>query len=181
MSFVPTQLDLAIVVMGSFLTVITIGRIARTNLDRLPLSALVLLFLFYSALGWFLAIYNVPWWVWLGGFVASVAIANVPSIDLGRTGLAAFGFAVIAAIVAIFTKANAGIARAVALVLALVGAWLWTVGGTRYRMEKVRMPRSTIRWTIILISWEGIWVGWVIDTFLTARFGQWLSQNLLLF
>lgn len=179
MSFVPTQFDLAIVVMGSFLTVITIGRIARTNLDRLPISALVLLFVLYGLFGWVLAIYNVPGWAWFGGWVASTAIANVPSINLGRTGLVAFGFAGVAAIVAIFSSTNAGIARAVALGLALVGIWVWTVGGTRYRMEKGRVPRSTLLWVMILISWEGIWVGWVIDTFLTARFGQWLSQMLM--
>lgn len=151
------------------------------NFIRLPASALVLLLLLYAIFGWFLAIYDVAWWVWLAGLVASVAIARVPSIYLGRTGVATFGLAMVCAIAAFFVKDMAQTARTTAVGLAFAGAWVWAVGGTRYRMEKIRLPRSITFWTIILISWEGFWVGWMMDTFLTARFGQALSQTFLLF
>lgn len=184
--YAPAGLDVAIAVLGIILTGIVAIRFPKDVLKRLPFSALVILFTLYALLGWLLGIHNLFWFIWVAIIVGSVAVAVVRSLELGMIGLRVLILAGIAEIVSLVATtalkqiAVGQIAKALAMSLALAGAWLWSVGGTRFRMESIGLERSHIAWTIIFVSWEGLWFGWVIDTFLAPHWGEFVNQILTL-
>jgi hypothetical protein len=176
-----TQLDVAIAVLGLIFSGIVLVRAPKQHLKRVPLSGLLILGVFYALAGWMCAVYDSFWWVWFAAFVGSVASAIVPASDLGVIGLRSVVLAGIGGIVAVFTRNLAfEIARTLAIGLGILAAWSWAVGGARYRMEHSSLPRSFILWTLILVGWQGLWMGWLIDTFALPGVGAWLRQNLLI-
>ena len=174
---VPTQFDAAIVVFGMLFSAIALLRIPREDLDRLPLSGLILLLLFYILLGWALGSAQVSISIWFGALIAGFAVAIAPSVQLGRAGLTAFILGGIAAIVMVLNRDPiAQTARLSAVGLGLMGLWFWAVGGARYRMERMGFRRSMLWWTLILTAWEGLWIGWLVHTFVVPQMGTWLTQ-----
>lgn len=175
-----TQLDLAIAVFGVIFTIVAWIRVPKSELKYFPFSGLVVLGLLYALVGWAIAIYSGAWWIWVGVFVASVAIALAPSSDLGMTGVRAIGLSGVAAVTAFFTRDQVSqVARWLAIGLAILTAWTWAVGGARQRMENIGLARSLTLWTLITVSWEGLWIGWLVDTFVASRFGAFVVQNLV--
>ena len=174
---VPTQLDAAIAVVGILFSTIAVLRIPRQDLDRLPLSGLLLLLLFYTVVGWVLAVAKVSGVIWLSVLAAGLMSAIVSSLYLGQAGLVALILAGIGAIAMFFApNPTAQTARLSAIGLGLTGIWLWAVGGARYRMERTGFRRSAMQWMLILAEWEGLWIGWSIDTFIAPQMGDWLLQ-----
>ena len=172
---VPTQLDVTIAVLGGLFTGIAAFRIPRQDLDRVPLSGLSLLLMVYVLAGWGLAVARVEIEVWIGAAIAALLVGTWSSIQLGRSGLIAFGLAGVSAI-AMVLRQNADLARWSAIVFALVGIWLWAVGGAKYRMERAGFQRSALWWIVAIVGWEGLWIGWLISTFLAPQVGTWLTQ-----
>jgi len=83
------------------------------------------------------------------------------------------------AVVGAIVGASVGrVAAALALALASSVAWFWAVGGARFRMEALGFDEYQTFWTLVIFSWEGLWLGWLIDTFLLPNFGIWLIQFL---
>ncbi|BAS54495.1 hypothetical protein NIES2135_02490 [Leptolyngbya boryana NIES-2135] len=168
---VPTELDAAIAVVGGILTAIAIFCIPRQNLDRVPMSGLFLLLIIHAIVGWVLAISDVQIGLWLVAAGAVLIVAMIRSLQLGQAGAIALGGAAIGAIVwAVRQDANAQIS---ALAFLFLGIWLWAVGGARYRMESAGFGKS-IRWVLAIVGWEGLWIGWLIDTFVAPQVGIWL-------
>ncbi|MER3435721.1 MAG: hypothetical protein C4288_20620 [Leptolyngbya sp. ERB_1_1] len=177
---VPTQFDVTIAVLGGLLTGIAVIRIPRADLDRVPLSGLTLLLIVYVLAGWGLAISQVAIEVWIGAAAAALLVTFGSSIQLGRSGLVAFGLAGVNAIALFFMRnQNANwsvITPRFALGFALTGIWLWAVGGARYRVERAGFRRSSLRWTLAIVGWEGLWIGWLINTFVALQVGTWLMR-----
>lgn len=167
---VPTQIDATIAILGGVLTAALALRVPRQDLDRVPLSGLVLLFIVYGLIGWGLAIAQVAIGVWMGAVAIALLVTFGSSIQLGRVGLIAFGLAVMSAI-AMILGWNWG--RLSASALALIGIWLWALGGARYRMERAGFRRSSVQWVLAIVGWEGLWVGWLIHTFIAPQVGAW--------
>ncbi|MBW4523850.1 MAG: hypothetical protein KME18_01455 [Phormidium tanganyikae FI6-MK23] len=172
---VPTQMDVTIAVLGGLFTGIVAFRIPRQDLDRVPLSGLTLLILVYGLAGWGLAIARVPIGAWIGAAVAAMLVGFGSSIQLGRSGLVAFGFAGVSAIAWVLRQ-NVELARWSAIGFGLAGLWLWAVGGARYRMERAGFRRSPVQWSFAIVGWEGLWMGWLISTFVAPQVGTWLMQ-----
>jgi len=177
---VPTQLDVTIAVLGGLLTGIAVLRIPRSDLDRVPLSGLTLLLIVYVLAGWGLAISQVAIGVWICAAVAALLVTFGSSIQLGRSGLVAFGLAGMSTIALLVMRhQNSDWSRIVprfALGFALMGIWLWAVGGARYRMERAGFRRSSLRWTFAIVGWEGLWIGWLLNTFVAPQVGTWLMR-----
>ncbi|BAU12097.1 hypothetical protein LEP3755_26260 [Leptolyngbya sp. NIES-3755] len=174
---VPTQIDATIAILGGVITAILAFRVPRQELDRVPLSGLVLLFMVYMLVGWALAIGQLTIGFWLGAAAIALVVTFGSSVLLGRAGLIAFVLAGIGAIALGFVRGqNADSIRWSAIVLGFVGIWLWATGGARYRMERAGFRRSTVQWVLAIVGWEGLWVGWVINTFLAPQVGTWLMQ-----
>lgn len=170
---IPTQVDVTIAVVGGLLTGIAAIRIPRQDLDRVPLSGVTLLVIVYVLAGWGLAIARVSIGAWIGAGVAATLVGFASSIQLGRSGLVAFGLAGVSAI-ALVLRQNADLARLSAIGFALAGIWLWAVGGARYRLERAGFRRSSVQWSCAIVGWEGLWIGWLISTFVAPQVGMWL-------
>ncbi len=129
---------------------------------------------------WLVAgVYNMPWYIWLLVGLATAGVSAVISYELGVIGLRALAVGGIVAIVGAIVGASVGrVAAALALALASSVAWFWAVGGARFRMEALGFDEYQTFWTLVIFSWEGLWLGWVIDTFLLPNFGIWLIQFL---
>lgn len=168
---VPTQIDATIAVLGGLLTAILVVRVPRQELDRVPLSGLALLFVVYGLMGWGLAIARAPIGFWIGAAAIAMLVTFGASIQLGRGGLIAFGLAGMSAI-AMLLGWEWG--RLSAAALGLIGIWLWASGGARYRMERAGFRRSNVRWVLAIVGWEGLWVGWLIHTFVAPQLGTWM-------
>lgn len=168
-----TELDATIAVVGGLLTAIAALRVPRRELDRVPMSGLLLLLIVNTLAGWGLAIAKPAIEFWIAGAVAAFAVGRVRSIHLGRGGAIAFGLAGISAIV--WGVMSNQVAQKMTIVLVLLGIWLWAVGGARYRMERAGFGR-TVHWTLALVGWEGLWIGWLIDTFVAPQVGVWLTR-----
>jgi hypothetical protein len=166
----PTELEATIAVVGGVLTGIAAFRVPRRDLDRIPLTGLGLVAAVNAIVGWAFAIAQAPITYWLSAAVAVVAVGMVRSIQLGRGGVIAFGLAGISAIV--WGVANDQVAQIASIALLLLGVWLWAFGGARYRMERAGFDKS-IRWTLAIVGWEGLWLGWLIHTFVAPQVGVW--------
>lgn len=168
---VPTELDAAIAVVGGILTAIAIFCIPRQNLDRVPMSGLLLLLIIHAIAGWALAVSTVQIGLWLAAAGAALVVAMIRSLQLGQAGVISFGGAAISGIVwAVRQDPNVQMS---AISFLFLGIWLWAVGGARYRMEGAGFGKS-IRWVLAIVGWEGLWLGWLIDTFVAPQVGIWL-------
>jgi hypothetical protein len=165
--------------LGIIVTGMIVMRFSKESVRRLPVSSLIILLVMHILFGWLLSVYSAFWWVWLGVIVGCGAIARVLSVDLGMIGLRALIPAGIAAIVGFVANDAAieHIAEAMALGLSMAGAWLWAVGGARFRMESNGLERSQAGWAIVLVSWDGLWLGWLLYTVLISH---WTFINQLL-
>lgn len=172
---VPTQIDSAIAILGAVLSAIAVFRIPKDALDRLPLSGLILLLLFYVLVGWGAAIAKFPSPVWIAIGIALVLQKVLASIQLGRFGLIAFVLAAGSAIG--FALRQESTLRLIAIGFALFGIWAWTVGGARYRLERSGFRRLSVFWILAIVLAEGLWIGWLIDTFVAPQVGTWLMQS----
>lgn len=105
----------------------------------------------------------------------AIALAIVITITLTLTGALVGFLALVEALGRDLVLAGT-LARVLALGLAYSGVWLWAVGGARFRMETLGFDQVQIFWTLLLLSWTGLWLGWVVDTFLIPSFGVWLIQ-----
>lgn len=169
---VPTELEAAIAVIGGILTAIAVICIPRQNLDRIPMSGLFLLLLIHVMAGWALAISRVRIEFWVVAAIAVLIVAMIRSLQLGRAGVISFGVAAISAIVwGVQQDRNAQLSMFVFL---FIGIWLWAFGGVRYLMEGAGFGKS-IRWVSAIVGWEGLWIGWLIDTFIAPQVGMWLN------
>lgn len=181
---VPTQIDATIAILGGVTTGFLAFRVPRQELDRVPLSGLVLLFLVYVLVGWGMAISQLAIGFWIGAAAIAMLVTFGSSVLLGRAGLIAFVLAGVGAIALGFVRGqNADSVRWSAVLLArfafalgLVGVWLWATGGARHRMERAGFRRSNVQWVLAIVGWEGLWVGWLINTFLVPQMGTWLTQ-----
>lgn len=172
---VPTQIDAAIAIVGGVVTAILAFRVPRQELDRVPLSGLTLLFVAYVLIGLGLGISGAAIGFWLGAGAIAMLVTFASSILLGRGGLIAFVLAGMGAIALGFVRGqNADVLRSGAIVLALIGIWLWASGGARYRMERAGFRRSSVQWVLAIVGWEGLWVGWLINTFIAPQIGTWM-------
>lgn len=172
---VPTQVDAAIAIFGGVMTAILALRIPRQELDRVPLSGLSLLFVVYVLIGLGLVIAQLSIGFWIGAAAIAMLVTFGSSILLGRCGLIAFVLAGLGAVALGFVRGqNADLVRWSAIVLALTGIWLWASGGARYRMERAGFRRASVQWVLAIVGWEGLWVGWLINTFIAPRIGTWL-------
>lgn len=148
-------------------------------LKRLPWSSLVVLMLPHGLFGWLLGVYNMPWYIWLLVGVATTGVSAVVSYELGVVGVRALTVGGIVAVVGGVVGATIGrVATALALALASAVAWFWSVGGARFRMQALGFDEVQTLWTVVIVSWEGLWLGWMVDTFLLPHFGVWLIQVL---
>ncbi len=168
---IPSELRLVLVVMlGIMLTGFFVMRFSKESVRRLPFSSLVILLVIHILFGWLLSVYSAFWWIWLGAIVGCGAIATVLSIDLGMLGLRVLILAGVTAIVSLVADASVRqTATPIALGLAIAGCWLWAVGGARFRMESNGVERSQVGWTIIFVCWEGLWLGWLLNTVLESN------------
>jgi hypothetical protein len=176
-------MDAAIATIFFLATLFLISQIRRDILKKLPWSSLMVLMLPHGFFGWLLGVYNMPWFVWLLAGMGAGLVAAVMSYELGVIGARALVLAgVIAGIggvagIAIGVTVEK-VAEALALALMLAVAWFWSVAGTRFRLERLGFDTIQIFWMITLTSWEGIWLGWVLDTFILPSFGIWLIEFL---
>lgn len=178
---IPSELRLVLIVMlGIMLIGFFVVRFPKESVKRLPFSSLVILVVIHILFGWLLSVYSAFWWVWLGVIAGCGAIATVLSIDLGMLGLRVLILAGVSAIVSLVANASVGqTATPLALGLAIAGCWLWAIGGARFRMESNGVERSQVGWTIVLISWEGLWLGWLLNTVLESQW-NFINQVLIL-
>ncbi|MCU0550683.1 MAG: hypothetical protein MUC48_15150 [Leptolyngbya sp. Prado105] len=168
---IPTELDAAIAVIGGVLSAIAVFCIPRQNLDRVPISGLLLLAIVHAMAGWGLAVSQLRVEAWFAAAIAILIVATMRSLQLGRAGAISLGVAVVSAIVwGIRRDQNAQIS---AISCLWIGVWLWAMGGARYRMEGAGFGKS-IRWVLAIVGWEGLWIGWLIDTFVAPQVGVWL-------
>lgn len=172
----PPQSDWAIAIVGFILTAIALFCVPRYQIKRLPFSALIVLLLAHMLVGWSLKMYNNVASYWLIGFAIPLGLAVLPSRWVGMIGLSAFVTTGIAGAVVLSGRSYVQQARDITLVAASIAAWCWAIGGARHRMELVALPRSFILWALLLISWNGIWLGWLIATFITPYFGDWMIR-----
>ncbi len=171
----PTQSDWAIAIVGLILSAIAITSVPRYQIKRLPFSALIVLLLLHMLVGWTLKMDNNVASSWFIAFAVPLGLAVMPSRWVGMIGLGAFLTTGIAGIAALSRRVDVQ-AQSITLVAASVAAWCWAIGGARHRMEMVALPRSFVLWALLLISWEGIWIGWLIATLITPYFGDWMIQ-----
>ncbi|MGG6263650.1 hypothetical protein ACQ4M3_15925 [Leptolyngbya sp. AN03gr2] len=173
---VPTQIDATIAILGGVITGILAFRVPRQELDRVPLSGLVLLWIVYVLIGLGLSIARLSIGFWIGAAAIAMLVTFGSSVLLGRAGLIAFVLAGIGAVALGFVRGQtADSLRLSAIALTLTGIWLWATGGARYRMERAGFRRSTVQWVLAIVGWEGLWVGWLINTFLAPQMGTWLN------
>lgn len=176
-----TELEIAIAVLGVILLVVVAVRCPKGIFRRLPYSGLIILFILYVLFGWTLAIYSAFWWIWVGLISIAASLALAPSIELGMIGLRSIILAGIAALVMIFTPPNvARISKIIALSLATITAWAWAISGVKQRMETAGLERSQVIWIIAIVSWAGLWFGWLLETLLVPQLGEWVRQNIVL-
>lgn len=175
-----TPIDMTIAVIGLVINVALATQLGKTHRHRLPWSALIVLLAPHALFGWLLGIYNLPWFIWVlaGSGVAIVAV--VLSYELGVAGTRALLVALLVAGVGTIVGATLSrIAEALALALALAVAWFWAVGGARFRLEAEGFDPYQTFWILTIVSWEGLWFGWLADTFLIPSFGNWLVNVLI--
>jgi uncharacterized membrane protein YfcA len=67
---------------------------------------------------------------------------------------------------------------AVAIALLLAIAWFGSISQTELHLKRQGLGESQILWILVIASWEGIALGWLVDTFLIPRFGHWLIDVL---
>lgn len=174
---VPTQIDAAIAIVGGVLTAILAFRIPRRELDRVPLSGLVLLFIVYVLIGLGLGIAGAAIGFWIGAGAIAMLVTFGSSLLLGRGGLIAFVLAGLGAVALGFVRGqNADLLRSSAIVFAGIGIWLWASGGARYRLYRAGFRRSSVQWVLAIVGWEGLWVGWLINTFIAPQVGTWFVR-----
>lgn len=175
----PTVADFVIAAIAFLATAVLIGLVPRTIFKRLPWSALLVLMLPHGLFGWLLGVYNLPWFGWLFAIFGTLMVAAVMSYELGVVGVRLLITALIAGAIALAVGSTVGrVAEALALALALAVAWFWAVGGARFRLEAQGFDPVQSLWILAIVSWEGLWLGWMVDTFLLPKFGPWLIQFL---
>ncbi len=170
-------MDFGVLIVLFLMNLAVLGNISRQLLYRLPRSALIILLLLYALFGWLMGVYNLAWFFWLLTAIGTMGVSAVLSFELGVIGSRALVLAGVIALVGIFLEATLGrLATALALALALAGAWFWAVGGARYRMEGLGFDRIQTFWSLTLVSWEGLYFGWIVDTFLIPSWGDWVIK-----
>jgi hypothetical protein len=175
----PTASDIVVAAIAFVLTGFLLKSLKKGFLKRLPWSSLVVLMLPHGLFGWLLGVYNMPWYIWLLVGVATTGVSAVVSYELGVVGVRALTVGGIVAVVGGVVGATIGrVATALALALASAVAWFWSVGGARFRMQALGFDEVQTLWTVVIVSWEGLWLGWMVDTFLLPHFGVWLIQVL---
>ncbi|MGA7936512.1 MAG: hypothetical protein WCA35_23360 [Kovacikia sp.] len=175
----PTPSDMVVATITFVLTLVLLRSLSKGFLKRLPWSSLIVLMLPHGLFGWLLGVYNMPWYIWLLVGIATAGVAILISYELGVIGIRALAMGGIVAVVGGIVGATIGrIATALALGLVSTVAWFWAVGGTRFRMEALEFDEIQTFWTLVIVSWEGLWLGWMVDTFLLPSFGVWLIQLL---
>ncbi|WP_162422229.1 hypothetical protein [Myxacorys almedinensis] len=193
--YAPTELNFAIALLGIMVTAMVAIQYPKERIGQLPGSALLVLLSIHIFFGWLLGVYNAVWWVWVGVISGCGAIAKVRSVELGMMGLRSFILAGVVAIAMLVASlgffANMPLfqplVRSLALGLAIAAAWFWAVGGARFRMESMGVepwgqsatPKEMqIVRTIVGVSWEGLWLGWLLDTFFIPQWGELINQML---
>lgn len=175
----PMVADFVIAAIAFLATAVLIGLVPRSIFKRLPWSALLVLMLPHGLFGWLLGVYNLPWFGWLFAILGTLMVAAVMSYELGVVGVRLLITALIAGGIALAVGSTVGrVAEALALALALAVAWFWAVGGARFRLEAKGFDPVQSLWILAIASWEGLWLGWMVDTFLLPKFGPWLIQFL---
>jgi hypothetical protein len=175
-----TDLDIAIALSISVLTIILLIRCPKHLWAHLPYSGLLILCFLYSLFGWTLGAYNSPWFYWIAVLMAAAAVPFGIPIQLGMIGLRSLILSLIAIPISIFAPQPAGhIARLSAIGLATLTAWLWSVSSAKYRMETTGIERRYILWILVSVSGFGLWLGWFIDTFAIPKIGEWVVQKIL--
>ncbi|UBF24876.1 hypothetical protein K9N68_24950 [Kovacikia minuta CCNUW1] len=175
----PTPSDFVIAAIACGATLILFRSLPKGLLKRLPWSSLVVLILPYGLFGWLMGVYNLHWYVWLLVGLATIGISVVVSYELGVVGIRALIGGGIVALVGGMVGATVGrVAEAIALALASSVAWFWAVAGARFRLEALGFDPIQTFWVLVIVSWEGLWLGWGVDTFLLPHLGVWLVQLL---
>lgn len=172
-------LEAAIAGLGITLLLIVLFRAPKGIFRLLPYSGLMILLVLYSLFGWALKIYSLAWWAWVGVIGMAAAIALLPSVELGMLGLRSMILAGFAAL-AMFYPPLFLIAKWVSLGLATLTAWTWAIGSARYRMNSVGIERSHAIWIIAIVSWAGLWIGWLVESAIAPQLGDWIRQNIVL-
>jgi hypothetical protein len=173
----PTPLDFVVAALAFLATAVLLGTLRRDVLKQLPWSALIVLMLPHSLFGWLLGVYNLPWFVWLLTLIGTLLVSAVMSYELGLVGLRILVLAIATSAIALVAGSAIGrVAQALALALALAAVWFWAVGGARFRLEATGFNQIQALWALAIASWEGLWLGWMVDTFLLPKFGPWLIQ-----
>ena len=165
------SVDGAIAVVGAILSIVVLLRIPKPLFEWLPYSGLFVLCLFYGLVGWALAMFDSFVLIWVAIVGAAVAIAPMKAKVLGRIGGVAIALGGVSAIGFVWFP----VARWVAIAFATIAAWAWAVGGVKFRMESVGLPRSFVLRALIVMGWEGLWLGWLIDRAL-PQVGDWLVK-----
>jgi hypothetical protein len=174
----PTPLDEGIAVIVILVTILVLVK-RGGEIKRLPRLVLAGFILPHCLLGWLLGIYNMPWFVWMLAGMGTVVVTAMMTYELGVVGARVLVLAIATTAVALAAGTTVGrVIGAMAIALLLAIAWFGSISQAELHLKRQGFSENQILWILAIAGWEGIALGWMVDTFLIPRFGPWLIDVL---